>query len=403
MLTDAAIRAAKPADKPLRLLDSRGLYLIVTPQGGKWWRCRYPYGGKEKMLSLGTYPDISLKQARERRDDIRRQVANGIDPSAVRKATKAAISGADSFESLAREWFAKFSPAWSETYREKITTHLDKDLLPWLGARPVKAITAPELLAVIRRVESRGALETAHRAMQTCGRVFRYGVATGRAERDPSGDLRGALPPCRNVHFPALTDPAEIGHLLRAIDAYSGTFIVKTALRLAPRLFVRPGELRKMEWSELDFDKGEWRIPAAKMKMRQEHLVPLSRQTVAILKEIEALTGAGRYVFPNLRAPSQPLSEVALLAALRRLGYSKEQMNVHGFRAMASTLLNEQGWHPDVIERQLAHAERNAIRACYNRAEHLPERRRMMQHWSDYLDALTHGAKVVPIKRRTSN
>lgn len=400
MLTDAAVRAAKPADKPLRLLDSRGLYLYVTPRGGKWWRCRYTFAGKEQMLSLGTFPDISLKQARERRDDIRRQAAAGIDPSAARKAAKASATGADSFETLAREWYSKFSPAWSDAYREKITACLEKDLLPWLGARPAKAITPPELLATIRRVESRGALETAHRALQICGRIFRYGIATGRAERDPSNDLRGALPPCRNENFAALTDPAEIGHLIRAIDGYRGTFIVKTALRLAPRLFVRPGELRKMEWSEIDAGKGEWRIPAAKMKMRQEHIVPLSRQAMAILDEVRPLTGAGRYVFPNLRAPSQPMSEVALLAALRRLGYGKEQTNVHGFRAMASTLLNEQGWHSDVIERQLAHAERNKIRAAYNRAEHLPERREMMQAWSDYLDALAQGATVVPIRRK---
>lgn len=401
MLTDTTIRNAKPGEKTRALLDARGLYLYVTPHGGKWWRCRYRYGGKEKMLSLGTYPDISLKEARARRDELRRQLAHDIDPAAVRKAAKATLAGADSFEALACEWYARFSPPWSESYREKVTTHLEKDLIPWLGQRPTMAITPPELLAVIRRVESRGALETAHRALQTAGRIFRYGVATGRAERDPSGDLRGALPPIRNVHFPTLTDPAEIGHLLRAIEAYPGTFVVKSALRLAPLVFVRPGELRKMEWSEVDLDRGEWRLPAAKMKMRQEHLVPLSRQAVAILKEIEALTGAGRFVFPNLREPSEPLSEVALLAALRRLGYAKEQLNVHGFRAMASTMLNEQGWHPDVIERQLAHAESNAIRAAYNRAEHLPERRRMMQSWADYLDGLKLAGKVVSIRRKT--
>lgn len=402
MLTDSAIRASKPQDRPYRLADGRGLHLHIAPTGGKWWRMRYRYAGKEKMLSLGTYPDVTLKEARQRRDEIRRQLTAGIDPSAARKAEQASAQGADSFEALAREWFGKFSATWSESYVVKVTGHLNNDLIPWLGTRPVREILAPELLAVIRRIEARGALETAHRALQTCGRIFRYAVATGRAERDPTGDLRGALPPVRSQHFATLTDPQDIGHLLRALDGYTGTFIVKQALRLAPRLFVRPGELRKAEWAEINLDGAEWRIPAAKMKMRHEHIVPLSRQAVALLVELQPLTGNGRYVFPNLRTTGLPLSEVAILAALRRLGYGKEQMTAHGFRAMASTLLNEQGWHRDAIERQLAHAERNAIRAAYNRAEHLPERRRMMQAWSDYLDGLATGANVVPIRKRVA-
>ena len=394
MLTVLAIRTAQPKSKPYPLADGQGLHLYVQPNGGKWWRMRYRYAGKQQMLSLGTYPDVTLKQARQRRDEIRRQLNAGIDPSAARKAEQASAQGADSFETLAREWFWKFSAGWSESYVTKITAHLDKDLIPWLGSRPIRDILAPELLAVIRRIESRGALETAHRALQTCGRIFRYAVATGRAERDPTGDLHGALPPARNQHFAALTDPQEIAHLLRAIESYTGTFIVRQALRLAPRLFVRPGELRKAEWTELNLDGAEWRIPAAKMKMRHEHIVPLSRQAVAILRELQPLTGNGRYVFPSLRAAGSPLSDVAILAALRRLGYGKEQMTAHGFRAMASTLLNEQGWHRDAIERQLAHAERNAIRAAYNRAEHLPERRQMMQAWSDYLDGLIQGVAI---------
>lgn len=400
MLTDTAIRAAKPGDATLKLLDDRGLYLYVTPAGGKWWRCRYRWQNKEQMLSLGTYPDVTLKDARQRRDEIRRQLANGIDPSALRKEAKSIASEADHFGTLAREWFVKFKPGWSTRYIEKITGHLDHDLLPWLGKRPVKAIEPQELLTVVRRIESRGALETAHRALATAGRIFRYGVATGRGDRDPTADLRGALAPLRGQHFAAIIDPTDIGHLLRAIEAYTGTFIVKTGLRLAPRLFVRPGELRQMEWAELNLDAGEWRIPASKMKMGRDHFVPLAGQCVAILRDIQPLTGAGRYVFPNLRTPGLPLSEVALLAALRRLGYGKEQMTVHGFRAMASTVLHEQGFHSDVIERQLAHSERNKIKAAYCRAEYLPERRRMMQAWNDYLDGLAQGGKVVAIYAR---
>ena len=398
-LTDLAIRTAKPGERPVKVFDERGLYLEIRPTGSKWWRVKYQFAGKAQLLSVGTYPEVSLKEARQRRDEIRRQVRDGIDPSAARKATRRRETGADSFATLAQEWLEKFQPGWSVSYREKITGHLDHDLLPWLGMRPVKAIEPPELLTVVRRVESRGALETAHRTLQTAGRIFRYGVATGRADRDPTADLRGALAPLRGQHFAAITEPVEAGHLLRAIEAYTGTFIVKTALRLAPRLFVRPGELRQMEWAELNLDTGEWRIPGPKMKMREAHLVPLATPCVAILREIQPLTSAGRYVFPNLRTPSLPLSEVALLSALRRLGYGKEQMTVHGFRAMASTILHEQGFSSDVIERQLAHREKNKSKAPYCRAEYLPERRRMMQAWNDYLDQLTQGATVIPLHR----
>lgn len=395
-LTDLAIRTAKPGERPVKVFDERGLYLEIRPHGGKWWRVKYQFAGKAQLLSVGIYPEVSLKEARKRRDDIRRQVRDGIDPSAARKAARQRETGADSFATLAQEWLAKFQPGWSPSYREKIAGHLQHDLLPWLGTHPVKAIEPMELLTVARRIESRGALETAHRTLQTAGRIFRYGVATGRAERDPTADLRGALAPLRGHHFAAITDPVEIGHLLRAMDAYTGTFIVKTALRLAPRLFVRPGELRQMEWAELNLETGEWRIPGAKMKVREAHFVPLATQCIALLREIQHLTGAGRYVFPNLRTPGLPLSEVALLSALRRLGYSKEQMTVHGFRAMASTILHEQGFSSDVIERQLAHSERNKVKAAYCRAEYLPERRRMMQAWNDYLDQLTQGATVIP-------
>ena len=256
-LTDLAIRTAKPAPRPVKWFDERGLYVQINPNGSKWWRVKYQFMGKPQLLSVGVYPEVSLKEARQRRDEIRRQVRDGVDPSAARKATRSRETGTDSFEALALEWLIKFQADWSPSYLEKITGTLKNNLLPWLGSRPVKAIEPRELLEVARRIESRGALETAHRTVATAGRIFRYGVATGRADRDPTPDLRGALPPLRNQHFAAITDPTDMGHLLRAIDSYTGTFIVKTALRLAPRLFVRPGELRKMEWAELNLDAGE--------------------------------------------------------------------------------------------------------------------------------------------------
>lgn len=397
-LSDAALRAAKPREKPYRLTDERGLYLEIRPTGARWWRIRYRFAGKAQLLSAGTYPEVTLKEARQRRDEIRRQARDGIDPSAARKALRHQAAGADTFAVLAEEWFLKFQPGWAPSNAVKVRRHLE-ELLPWLGARPVKALEPPELLAVARRIESRGALETAHRVLQTAGRIFRYGVATGRALRDPTADLRGALPPHRGGHFAAITDPAEVGQLLRALEGFSGTFIVKCALRLLPRLFVRSQELRLMTWAELDLDAGNWRIPADRMKMRKPHFVPLAPQCVALLRELHPLTGAGPLVFPGLRSRTRPISDVTLLAGLRRLGYGKEQMTVHGFRTLASTILHEQGFHPDVIERQLAHAERNAVKAAYNRAEYLQERRRMMNAWNDYLDGLTAGATVVPLHR----
>lgn len=404
-LTDVAIRSAKAQAKTLRLFDAGGLYLEVSPTGGKWWRWKYRFGGKETRISIGVYPDVSLKLAREKRDAARRQLAAGIDPGQARKAEKLSQAGADSFEAIAREWHVKFSPGWVPSHGDRILTRLEKDLFPWIGKRPIAEIKAPDLLAVLRRIESRGALETAHRAMQNCGQVFRYAVATGRAERDPTGDLRGALPAPREKHHASIIDPKRIGELLRAIDAYEGFFATKCALRLAPLVFVRPGELRKAQWPEIDLEKAEWRIPAARMKMREQHIVPLSLQAVAVLRELEPLTNrvlptrpdAPRYVFPGGRSRERPMSENAVLAALRRMGYTKDEMTGHGFRSMASTLLHEQGWNHQAIERQLAHAERNAVSAAYNFAEHLPERRKMMQAWADYLDALKATAEVVPI------
>jgi integrase len=399
MLTESAIRNAKRGAKPRRLYDNAGLYLEVSPAGGKLWRLKYRHAGKEKRLALGVYPDVSLKQARERRDDARKQIASGRDPAAERKAAKQETDP-ESFETVAREWFGKFSLHWAVSHSDKIIRRLERDLFPYLGSRSIKSITAPELLTVLRRIEARGTSETAHRALQNCGQIFRYAVATGRAERNPAGDLRGALAPTQETHYPSITEPKAVGELLRALDGYQGDLITRSALKLAPLVFVRPGELRRAEWVEIDLDKAEWRIPAEKMKARAPHVVPLSRQAVAILKELHPLTGGGRYVFPGLRSLSRPMSENTVNAALRRLGYDQHTLTGHGFRSMASTLLNEQGWNRDAIERQLAHGERDAVRAAYNYAEHLPVRRKMMQSWADYLDGLRVGGKVVPIKRK---
>ena len=403
-LTDKSIRTARHSDKAVRLFDGGGLYLEFAPKGGKWWRLKYRFGGKEKRFSLGVYPHVTLKQARERRDEAKKLLANGIDPSVQRKASNAAVTerAANSFEAIAREWFASFSRKWVKGHSDKVLRRLEHNVFPYLGARPIAEITTPELLVVLRKVEGRGAIETAHRTKQNCSQVFRYAVATGRAERDPTVELRGALTPVRERHHPTITDPKAIGALLRAIVGYDGSLVTRCALRLAPLTFVRPGELRRAEWPEFDFDKAEWRIPAERMKMREQHIVPLSTQAVAVLIELQPLTGRNRYVFPGARTNGRPMSENTVNAALRRLGYASDQMTGHGFRSMASTLLNEQGWHRDAIERQLAHAERDNVRAAYNYAEHLPERRRMMQAWADCLDTLTQGAQIIPLRSESA-
>ena len=403
-LTDKSIRTARHSDKAVRLFDGGGLYLEFAPKGGKWWRLKYRFGGKEKRFSLGVYPHVTLKQARERRDEAKKLLANGIDPSVQRKASNAAVTerAANSFEAIAREWFASFSRKWVKGHSDKVLRRLEHNVFPYLGARPIAEITTRELLVVLRKVEGRGAIETAHRTKQNCSQVFRYAVATGRAERDPTVELRGALTPVRERHHPSITDPKAIGALLRAIVGYDGSLVTRCALRLAPLTFVRPGELRRAEWPEFDFDKAEWRIPAERMKMREQHIVPLSTQAVAVLMELQPLTGRNRYVFPGARTNGRPMSENTVNAALRRLGYASDQMTGHGFRSMASTLLNEQGWHRDAIERQLAHAERDNVRAAYNYAEHLPERRRMMQAWADCLDTLTQGAQIIPLRSESA-
>ncbi len=396
-LSELHVKNAKPGNKQRKMADGGGLYLLVKPNGSKYWRLKYRILGKEKTLALGVYLDTSLKDAREGRDKARKLLAKGIDPSQKKQAEKAAQAGAESFEAVAREWHSRNKPRWSESYGKAILTRLEANIFPWLGKQSISEIEPPDVLAALRRTENRGILDTAHRVKGYCGQVFRYAVATGRAKRDPTADLKGALPPTKKQHYATITDPQAVGELLRAIGGFSGTLVVECALRLAPYVFVRPGELRRAEWAEIDLDHGVWRIPAEKTKMSSTHIVPLSNQAIEILREIHAVTGQGRYVFPSVRTNKRPMSENTINVALRRIGYDKEEMTGHGFRAMASTILHEQGWPSDVIERQLAHAERNSVKAAYNHAEHLSDRKRMMQVWADYLDKLRCGADIVSI------
>lgn len=401
-LSDMQVSKAKPTEKSYKLTDGGGLFLLVTPSGGKLWRLKYRFGGTEKLLALGAYPQVPLSGARQRREDARKLIANGIDPGAAKKAQKAAGGQAaeDSFEVIAREWHGKFLTDKSVSYRDKMLANFERDVFPWIGKRPIMDIKAPELLMMLRRIESRGALETAHRTRMACSQVFRYAVATGRAERDCAADLKGALPPYKKGHHAAITEPKQVTELLRAIDDFQGSFVVKCALRIAPYVFVRPGELRRAEWSEMDLDAAEWNIPAEKMKMKTPHLVPLSRQAVDVLRELQPLTGHSKYVFPCHRTPLRPMSENAVLAALRRLGYDKDEMTGHGFRAMARTILDEVlQVRPDFIEHQLAHAVKDPNGRAYNRTAHLAERQKMMQLWADYLDGLKAGAKMMPLHR----
>jgi integrase len=399
-LTDTKIRGVKSVDKAVKMFDGSGLFLMVTPAGGKLWRLKYRHGGKEKLLSLGSYPEISLAGARERREEAHRHLANGIDPGEVRKTQKQAeMAVEETFEAIAREWHTKFSPTWTAGHATKIMSGLERDIFPWIGKLPIAEIKAPELLKVLRRVEARGALTQAHLIRVIAGQVFRYAVATGRAERDPVADLKGALPQPQTKHHAAITDPKEAGAFLRALDGYKGSYVVKCALRLAAMFFVRPGELRHAEWAEIDLDAEQWNIPGEKMKMKEPHLVPLCRQAVEILTELKELTGASRYVFPSGRSFARPMSNNAILAALRRMGFTKDEMTPHGFRAMARTILDEVlQVRPDFIEHQLAHAVRDPNGRAYNRTAHLEERRKMMQLWADYLDGLKAGAVVVPFK-----
>lgn len=388
-LTEAKIRNVKPKENPIRLFDGNGLYLEIAPTCGKWWRLKYRFNGKEKRLSLGVYPEIGLKDARERCIDSRRLLVDGIDPSENRKAMKAARNHllANNFEVIAREWFAKYSATWAVDHANRTIRRFERDIFPWLGERPIANITAPELLSVVRKIENRGALETAHRALGNCGQVFRYAIATGRAERDTSSDLRGALPPVKGKHFASIIEPEKVAELLRTIDGYKGSHIVFCALRLAPLVFVRPYELRTAKWADIDFKTAEWRYIARKTDT--PHIVPLSKQAVEILQELYPITGEGIFVFPSARGGGRSMSDNAILAAMRRLGIDKEEMSGHGFRAMARTILDEVlGVRPDFIEHQLAHAVRDPNGRAYNRTAHLVERKKMMQQWADYLDKL---------------
>jgi integrase len=399
-LSDTAIRKIKPTGKPFKMADERGLHLLVTPSGGKLWRLKYRFEGKEKLISFGAYPDVPLVRAREKRDEARRILADGIDPSEHRKAhqaMRAEVNG-NTFEAIAREWYSKQLRSWSPRQAVKVSGLFEKNLYPWLGKRPITEIKAIELLATLRRMEDRGAVETARQALQCCGQVFRYAIATGRAERDITPDLKGALSKSKPKHYAAITDPVKVGGLLRAIDGYSGTLAVKCALKLGVLSFVRPGELRKAEWDEIDFDRAEWNIPAERMKMDEPHLVPLCRQALEVLRELQPLTGHGRFVFPGERSHQRPMSENSVNAALRRMGYPQDEMTGHGFRAMARTLIDEVlGIRPDFIEHQLAHAVKDPNGRAYNRTAHLAERRKMMQKWADYLDKLKAGADVIPL------
>jgi len=401
-LTAVAVRQAVPREKAYRLSDGRGLYLEVQPAGRKYWRYAYRYAGKQKTLALGVYPDVSLKAARSAHKAARAKLVDGIDPAQVRRVEKLLRNQADaeSFEAIGREWFATKMTEKSDTHRDRTLRLLEKDLFPWIGRQPIKSINAPELLAALRRVESRGALDSAKRARQVASQVFSYGIQTGRAERNVADDLRGALTPSKKKHHAAIIDPVALGALLRAMDGSTAGPAVKTALLISPILFQRPGEIRHMEWEEIDGDR--WEIPAEKMKMRMAHIVPLPRQALVLLDGLRPITGRGRYVFPSARGASRCMSENAVRVALRDLGYTNDQQTPHGFRATARTILDEiLGFRPDIIEQQLAHAVKDANGRAYNRTAHLKARAEMMQAWADYLDKLRMGAEVVAIGARS--
>lgn len=398
-LTDTTIRNAKLTDKAQKLFDGGGLFLLVTPTGQRYWRLKYRVAGKEKLLALGVYPDVSLAAARKKRDEAREKLAAGVDPGEAKKADKRAarLAVINTFEALAQAWMEERRPYVEPAQYDKTFARFKSDAFPWIGKRPIIEIEAPEILDVLKRVDSRGARFTAHRLRSEISRVFRYGIKEGLCKADPARDLLGAIPPSQTTHFASITEPTKVGEMLRAFDGFTGTFPVLCALRLAPMLFVRPGELRKAEWEQFDLDKGEWRYLVSKTDT--PHVVPLATQAVAILRELRALTGSGRYVFPGARDRNRPMSEAAINAALRRLGYdTRTEITGHGFRAMARTILHEElEQKPEVIEHQLAHAVPDNLGGAYNRTKFIKERRAMMQQWADYLDRLKAGAQVIPI------
>ena len=395
MLTDAAIKAAKPKDKPYKLSDSQGLHLYVIPSGGKTFRLKFRFAGLEKTLTIGRYPQISLTQARKKAAEARETLAQGIDPAEQKQVTKQATIAAkqaeqakttNTLEAIAREWFAT-KTAWKDSHGERVFRRLELFILPTLGTLQIEDITAPMLLAALRQIENRGTLETAHRTLQATAQVFRYAKQTGRHHQHPCEDLRGALKTPKTAHLAAATDPAEVGELLRTIHSYRGTLPVEIALKLAPLLFVRPGELRTMQWADIDFDKAEWRYTTA--KTGTPHIVPLPTQAIDLLESLKPLTGTGTFVFPSIRTSSRPMSDNAVLSAYRRQGISQDQLTGHGWRATARTLLDEELHYPvAIIELQLAHTVSDPLGKAYNRTTFLPERRQMMQQWADYLDTL---------------
>lgn len=400
-LSDTTIRNAKPAEKAYKLYDSGGLFIQVTTSGGKWWRLKYRFDGKEKLLSLGIYPEVSLANARERREAARILLASNppIDPSENRKNSKAEskLNATNNFELVAREWWQSYMKGKAESHKQKVIRRFELYLFPWIGNKPIASITAPQVLEVIKRIEKLNKLETAHRTLQAAGQVFRYAVQNGFTIRDVTADLKGALPPTRVKHMAAFTEPKEIAELLRAIDGFSGTLTVQCALRLSPLVFVRPSELRHAKWADIDLDTGEWRYLVSKTKT--DHLVPLSTQAIEILKTIHPISGHGEYVFQGGHSPLRPMSEAAVNAALKRMGYdTQSEITGHGFRAMARTVLHERlNIDPHIIEHQLAHAVPDNLGGAYNRTKFIEQRKIMMQRWADYLDELKAGAKIIPI------
>ena len=401
-LTDTSIRNAKPAQKPYMLYDSGGLFIQITPNGGKWWRFKYRFEGKEKLLSLGTYPEVSLLKARERRDAARKLLAEEppINPSEKRKEDKLKnkLNANNSFEFVAREWWQSYMKNKAETHKQKVIRRFELYLFPWIGKKPVATITAPQVLEVIKRIEKLNILETAHRTLQAAGQVFRYAVQNGYTDRDVTADLKGALPATTIKHMAAFTEPSQIAELLRAIDGFTGTLTVQCALRLSPLVFARPGELRQAKWADIDLDSGEWRYLVS--KTNTDHLVPLSTQAIDILRLIHPLSGHGEFVFQGGHSPLRPMSGAAINAALRRMGYdTQSDITGHGFRATARTILHERlNIDPHILEHQLAHKVPDYLGSAYNRTKFLDQRKVVLQQWADYLDELKAGAKVVPIK-----
>ena len=402
MLTAAAVNQAKPKDKPYKLADEKGLYLFVQPSGGKLWRFDYRFNGKRKTLAIGAYPDLTLAEARAKLSKARNQLANEIDPGELKKAEQLAQRGfaLNGFELVAREWLVTKMKSKSEGYQNNVLRRFELYLFPWMGKRPISEITAPELLDVIRRIEKLNKVETAYRTLQATGQVFRYAVQTGRTLRDITSDLRGALTPSVTKHMPSLTEPQQVAELMRAIDGFTGTLTVQTAMRLAPLVFVRPSELRKAKWVDIDLDAGEWRYLVTKTK--SEHIVPLSKQAIELLKNIQSFSGGGEFVFRGGHNPDKAMSEAAINAALRRMGYdTKTEITGHGFRAMARTILHERlNIDPHIIEHQLAHRVPDTLGSAYNRTRFLEQRKVMMQQWADYLDELKAGAKVIPLNEK---